>query len=127
MPCVRMHCENLSACARAVACSAGVGWPPLGNKCRQSLAAPWKVGEPASSPLAWIAPWALGSGKFGTPWERMHFANASASASLPPGMPKIWCEPETATGPDPALGPEPLPVAGGVPPCEFAALVVVVL
>jgi hypothetical protein len=108
-----------------------VGWPPLGNKCRQPFAAAWKVDEPVSSPLATIPPWALGSGKFGTPCERIHFANARASAPLPPGMAKLDCDEPPCPGPPPGpeapLGPELLLAAGGVLPCELAALVVVVL
>ena len=52
IPCERMHSDILSACARAAACSAGVGWPPLGNRCRQSFMAAWNVDDPGSSPVA---------------------------------------------------------------------------
>jgi hypothetical protein len=62
-----MHCDIFRACASAFACSAGVGTPPLGNKCRQSLLAAWKLDELGLIPLPWITPWALGSGKLGTP------------------------------------------------------------
>jgi hypothetical protein len=69
---------------------------------RQVCIADWNAGELTDTPLTvidppeparcWISspPWPLepGSGKFGTPCERTHCANASMSARLPPAA--LW-------------------------------------
>jgi hypothetical protein len=99
-----MHSENLSAWAMAWACCAGVGWPPFGMKCRQSLLAVWKLAEPGFMPEPEITPWPLGSGKFATPCVRMHCAYANICDSLPP-----------ATENCPPLAPELLNARGVAP------------
>jgi hypothetical protein len=124
-----MHWENLRAWARAWACCAGVGWPPFGNKCRQSLLADWKLGELGLMPLPCTTPCELGSGKFGTPWVCMQCEKASIWVWLPPAMANCWPGPGPPLGPAldpaPALDPEPA-VDLGLPSCEPAPCVVVV-
>jgi hypothetical protein len=61
-------------------CQGPFGPPP------QALAAVWNAGDCVLMPrkrTSWLPPWLLttcGSGKFGTPWVRMHFANFSPRA-----------------------------------------------
>src|SRR6202034_2661899 len=60
----------------------------------------------------WITPCALGSGKFGTPWVRMHAEYFSSLWRLPPAMvkPPDWSPPDEVEGaPPPSAEPPPLP------------------
>lgn len=60
---------------------AGAG-PPPGSSLRQFACAALKKGANGFIPgPSWIAPPALGSGKFGTPCERMHWLNAKNAPS----------------------------------------------
>src|ERR1700733_15297967 len=82
-PLRRMHCANLSAarCWLAVMWS---GAPCLGPYLAHAFWADWNAGD-CAEPIGMLTmPRCPGSGKVGTPWERMHWANFSAG-SLPPG------------------------------------------
>ncbi|GIH19535.1 hypothetical protein Raf01_77070 [Rugosimonospora africana] len=51
--------------------------------------AAWNCGDPGSIPLfgpSWPG-WPLGSGKFGTPWARMHAANSTVKLPTDPPCP----------------------------------------
>src|SRR5258707_7821011 len=90
-----MHWANLRIAAFRLADSAG-GVPPPGSFERQVRIADWNAGAFTLTPLtvrfcgvparAWITipPLLLlpGSGKFGTPWARMHLANTTGWPSL---------------------------------------------
>lgn len=84
MPWARMHSEVRSSWAFACAEACAEGVPPLGSTCRQDFCAAPNAGAcgltPEPLPIEmWMPPPAvLGSGKFDTPWVRMHFENASA-------------------------------------------------
>ena len=85
MPCRRMHSEIWSSRACACADGAPEPGPPAGSRCLHDVWADWNAGELISElePRGWtLGPPAFGSGKFGTPWERMQLANASAPALL---------------------------------------------
>src|SRR5580700_9220847 len=91
-PCDRMHCAILSAFAFTCAIPPGSAFG-LGMYFWQVFIADWKAGALTGTPLTVIVcPWPLrcedwiwspppplapGSGKFGTPWERMQLANCS--------------------------------------------------
>jgi hypothetical protein len=80
-----MHAENLSACACILASIAGLGGrPPFGVNFAHAFIAFWKAGESGLRPVTVIVPFAEGSGKFGTPFFRMHDANFVES--LPPSI-----------------------------------------
>jgi hypothetical protein len=92
-----MHRENLSIAARRAADSGG-GRPPFGSFDWQLRIADWNAGASTDTPLTfndgpeparwlcWICrpppPLLDGSGKFGTPWARMHCAYARKSEAL---------------------------------------------
>src|SRR4029453_1224228 len=81
-PCERMHRANFSICCCSFACSAAVCRPPLGRSLSHAFRARSNWGEWTSTPVFWplaetpevilIRPSLSGSGKFGTPCERMH-------------------------------------------------------
>ena len=83
-PVRRMHLDILSICAFACGFGGPDGRPPPCSRCWQDFCAAWNAGaaglmpEPGANE---IPPPALGSGKFDTPCERMHSANASACES----------------------------------------------
>src|ERR1700722_6511462 len=60
-----------------------------------------------------MTPCPLGSGKFGTPFARMHSESLSAFCGFPVWIAKFECWP---LGGDPVEGPAPL---SGVPPLPF--------
>lgn len=78
MPWLRMHWENLSARDASRRCCST---DAVGSKCWQALWAAWYRELLAAS---WLrvtllkTPLLLGSGKFGTPFERMQWEKASA-------------------------------------------------
>ena len=85
-----MHCANASIWFRRAADS-GVGLPPFGRCDLHACIADWNAGPLTLTPLTFVVPgvfWtttpplplAVGSGKFCTPWERMHEAKASPRA-----------------------------------------------
>src|SRR6476660_8904792 len=101
-PWARMHGENLSASAVTYCTWAGVGpLPPFGSRCRQALCAARnrELSTPSCcSPTFGIAPPRPGSGKLGTPPERMQWEKASACADALDG--ELLCvvgEPSCAT------------------------------
>jgi hypothetical protein len=83
IPCARMHCEMASMCALTRADGGPVDGPPPGSSCWQAVWAALKDGEngliPDCRPMRILKPPPpdAGSGKLGTPWERMHSENFS--------------------------------------------------
>jgi hypothetical protein len=80
-PCARMHSEMASICCFACAeRGPRAPGPPPGSSLAHCDWAALNAGENGLMPeleLIWIPPPARGSGKFGTPCERMQLANAS--------------------------------------------------
>lgn len=78
-PCARMHWANASA-ARFWAAVSVRGWPAFGKYDLHACRAAWNAGDCGFNPLPLrsMPPLVLGSGKVGTPWERMHLASLSA-------------------------------------------------
>src|SRR5439155_13215387 len=75
-PWERMHAENLRAAACAAACCAGLGArPPFGEYFLHAFCAFLNAGESGLMPRKVMLATALGPGKFGAPWDRMHDAN----------------------------------------------------
>ena len=112
-----MHAENWSAAACALACSAGLGArPPFGENFLHAFCARVNDGDCGLTPFSVTLPFAFGSGKLGTPCERMHDANLRIVSALPPTIVKLLPEP-------PFPPPEVLPPDGGED--EEALLVVV--
>jgi hypothetical protein len=79
MPWLRIHRENLSACARTCCCWVA---ETVGHRDLQACCAAWSWESP--TPTCWrlsfgTSPPRVGSGKFGTPWERMQREKATAS------------------------------------------------
>jgi hypothetical protein len=83
-----MHWENASIWFQR-ASDSGCGWPPFGRYDLHTVIADWNAGPLTLTPLTsvlpgvrWMTmpplPFDFGSGKFGTPCERMHDANDSA-------------------------------------------------
>jgi hypothetical protein len=75
MPWLRMQAENFSAEASALACWAGLGGPPGLSSFPHLAWAASNCGDWGLMPLLGVitvAPLPFGSGKFGTPLERMH-------------------------------------------------------
>ena len=96
-PWERMHRANVRMSLHDCCSSAWVGWlpGPFGSRCMQALWADWnwELLTPSCCRLTLgIAPLLSGSGKFGTPLERMHVANASDDERPAPGA----VEPELA-------------------------------
>jgi hypothetical protein len=78
-----MHCEKLSACVFACCSSAESGPPPFGSRCWQAVWAAWtrELLAPSCCGVSLDlsnAPLLSGSGQFGTRWERMQPAKATA-------------------------------------------------
>jgi len=87
MPCRRIHSEIWSNWACACRDGGPEPGPPPGSRCLQEVWADWNAGDcsltPEFAPRIWmLLPWTFGSGKFDTPCERMHLANANAPPSL---------------------------------------------
>src|SRR6266702_123967 len=97
-----MHREKFSMPLHSCRTSAGVGpLPPFGSRCWQVWVAAWYW---ELLPATWfrvvlLNPLLLGSGKLGTPWERMHWAKASRWEVADP----------------PAFGELPGPAGDGLP------------
>ena len=74
----RMHSEILSVASFTCADGGPLGGPPPGSRWVHFACAAWKAGEagliPEARPMR-MPPPPLGSGKFGTPFARMHSAN----------------------------------------------------
>ena len=73
-----MHSEILSVASFACADGGPLGGPPPGSRWVHFACAAWKAGEAGLIPepcAMRIPPPPLGSGKFGTPFARMHSAN----------------------------------------------------
>jgi hypothetical protein len=107
MPCERMQAENASSACCIFARCCGDCWPPFGSTFWQACCAARNFGElgsiPEPGPIE-IPPPLLGSGKFGTPCERMHAENCAAFAvfSVSPAPP-----PELELVDGPAAVPPP--------------------
>src|SRR6202521_5817562 len=82
-PCARTHWENLSACVLSCCrCATDGPLPPFVSRCRHAFWAAWTLESLAPSCCDVSldlsnAPLLLGSGQFGTPWERMQEAKAT--------------------------------------------------
>jgi hypothetical protein len=107
-PCDRMHCANFSSLARFPDPEFAVPPPRrLEHACR----ADWYCGEfwSTPSPAVMLNPTdpfcTVGSGKFGTPCDRMHAAYSSASAS-PDTVAVGDADAEADDAPGPADPPE---------------------
>jgi hypothetical protein len=103
IPCWCMHSAILSSfasvCADGCVVEPGPGGPPPGINFPHFACAALNAGDETVPALAWKAkpPPAVGSGKLGTPFERMHLANASA-----PGGPELGAV-EAAPGASPPV------------------------
>src|ERR1700730_5218601 len=97
-PWLRTHWENLSACALICCTSAWFGpLPPFGSRCWQALWADWSwelLTPSCCEGSLGVAPLLSGSGKFGTPLERMQWEKAICREFVdppafdePPGLP----------------------------------------
>ncbi|HEX6489896.1 MAG TPA: hypothetical protein VF002_00830 [Gaiellaceae bacterium] len=85
-----MQAENLSAWACIFAWSAGLGGcPPFGVYFRHARCAFWKEDESGLTPFNVTLPFAEGSEKLGTPWERMQEANFRIDETSPPTILKL--------------------------------------
>jgi hypothetical protein len=75
-----MHCANFKNCV----CCCGLGCAgaiPAGLRFLHCSSADWNAGEELSNlPVLTNIPLLCGSGKFGTPCERMHCANLTSAA-----------------------------------------------
>ncbi len=83
IPCLRMHTDTLSI--RACACEDGGSefGGPFGSRRRQECTADWNAGDcmVLREPIRTVWPLTFGSGKFGTPCERMHPENATPDST----------------------------------------------
>ena len=79
IPCFRIHADTASI--RACACEDGRSEPhqPLGSRRWHACTADWNAGDVTvlCEPILTVWPLTVGSGKFGTPCERMHPENAT--------------------------------------------------
>lgn len=84
-PCARMHLETASIACTACLDGGPLGGPPPGNSFWHCDWAALNAGENGLMPeleLMLIPPPEPGSGKFGTPCDRMHWENARKSPEL---------------------------------------------
>ena len=97
---------------RAPAAASGLAGPV--SECRRPEGPPGRPASPAGTAASWdsilpseITPCAFGSGKFGTPWERMHAARGpceSCPVMLNGPPPPICCVSFRVEGAAPARG-----------------------
>jgi hypothetical protein len=109
IPCLRIHADTVSI--RACACPDGGSGPggPFGSRRWQECAADWNAGDwmVLGEPIRTAWPLTFGSGKFGTPCERMHLENATPDSTalaadadvlvLPVGLVELPPHPATST------------------------------
>jgi hypothetical protein len=77
-PCRRMHSASFTIANLRLSDPDPLPGPPPGISFEHAFWADWNAGERGLIPeleLSWIPPPSLGSGKFGTPCERMQAAN----------------------------------------------------
>ena len=83
IPCLRIHADTASI--RACACEDGGSEPggPFGSRRWHACAADWNAGDSTvlCEPIRTVWPLTVGSGKFGTPCERMHLENATPDST----------------------------------------------
>jgi hypothetical protein len=83
IPCLRIHADTASI--RACACPDGGSdlGGPFGSRRWHECAADWNTGDCTvlGEPIRTVWPLTFGSGKFGTPCERMHLVNASPDST----------------------------------------------
>ena len=90
MPCARMHAAILTSfaivCAEGWVVEPGPGGPPAGNSFLHFACALLNAGDPIFPPPTGNSkpPPGFGSGKLGTPLDRMHSENASADGAPAP-------------------------------------------
>ena len=98
-PCRRMHCDSLSMFSFC----ASVAWPgpaPPGPYLAQSFRAVWKAGDWGLIPEPigiLIPPPPPGSGKLGTPCDRMQFANARPDTWFADAVPDLLDPPQATS------------------------------
>lgn len=93
-PFARMHAANLKAACRSL--SDIVGGPPLNGAYRlHACWAAWNAGDFAEPGGMLIPPPGLGSGKLGTPCERMHWASSSPKSGFV--APSLLEDPQAAS------------------------------
>lgn len=113
-----MHTAQCSS--RANACAVGVadGTRFTGSRLLQAAKAVLNAGDDELIPgtlLKLTAPVALGSGKFGTPWERMHRLKLSPGGAAP-----VWLELEPPAPARVELLRDPEPHAASTTPAASA-------
>jgi hypothetical protein len=94
-----MHVANLNAAKRWLSDIFG-SVPPFGMRWRHARCAAWKPGDRGLIPeegVKLIPPPALGSGKFGTPCERMHPLKAKSRLAGATVACKCLVAPQAAT------------------------------
>jgi hypothetical protein len=111
-----MHLANASICACNCVCSAG--GEGVGARLRQARAAALNVGEFLSIPCVFIRLLLSGSGKFQTPWLRMHAEYAFGSAEAPEGFGPVVVPICATLAPD---EPPPQPAASRAEPVSSMA------
>jgi hypothetical protein len=83
IPCLRMHADTASI--RDCACGDGGSWPggPFGSRLWHECAADRNAGvcKVLAEPIRTVWPLTFGSGKFGTPCERMDLENATPDST----------------------------------------------
>jgi hypothetical protein len=82
IPCLRIHADTSSICACACGDCPEPGGP-FGSRRWHECAADWNAGDckVAAEPIRICWPLTFGSGKFGTPCQRMHLANATPDST----------------------------------------------
>jgi hypothetical protein len=84
-PWPRMHSDSLSIATFWLSDARPPPGPPPGSKRKHALCADWNAGDWGLIPepaVIWIPPPPPGSGKLGTPWERMQSANSIPADAL---------------------------------------------
>jgi hypothetical protein len=109
IPCLRIHTDTLRILASACGDEASGPGGPFGSRRWHECAADWNAGDCTmlGEPIRTVWPLTFGSGKFGTPWERMHLENATPDVTalaadaevlaLPVGLCELPPHPVTST------------------------------
>jgi hypothetical protein len=83
MPCLRIHADTLSIRACSCGDEGSELGAPFGSRRWHECTADSNAGDRMTlgEPIRTVWPLTFGSGKFGTPWERMHLENATPDAT----------------------------------------------
>jgi hypothetical protein len=83
IPCLRIHADISSIRDRACGDGGSELGAPFGSRRWHECAADWNAGDRMAlgEPIRTCWPLTFGSGKFGTPCERMHLENATPDAT----------------------------------------------